>query len=567
MVNAAIYARVSQDEQAKGYSLPTQLDACQKYATDRNYRVIATFSEDFTGTKLDRPELHKLRDLVVAGGVERIIVYELDRFARGMAKQIILEEDFAKHGAIVEYVLADYDDTPEGRLQKNVRAVVAEYEREKIIERSKRGKRGRAKAGHVMPTGEISQYGYKYVPQPEGHGGAYVVVENEAKIVRLIFTWFTYGDENGKKLGSPRIARRLTEMGIPTRLDSAKTKRKKKKGRGVWSARTILSIIMAEIYTGVWYSGRTQTANGKTVKAPRENWIAVKVPAIVDRSVWEAAQAQRKINKVVSTRNTKGEYLMKSHIRCMKCGYTVTCVPADKRWRNASRRYRCQSFQRPPYSHLNQACNVSINSELVDTVVWNEISDRIKHPEKIIANLEKQKAIAEEMVQSTRDLLSIAEDRRAELLKQKGKLLDLYLGDQFSKDMLHGKMAEIQQQITKFDSEIADLQTQINGTPGITLNPQAIQAYLELIRTQVDNLTFDEKREILEVLDVRVVVEWQGKGQAILHVKGYAFETTLNTDPDDTNLMESGEHSIPSKMRYPFYFTVRVPPEQKADSR
>src|SRR5262245_37336490 len=138
----AIYNRVSTDEQGKGYSLQTQLAGCREYAQHCGDTIVGEFADDYTGTKLDRPELAKVHELARNGLINKVVVYEIDRLARGMVKQILIEEELAKWGVTVEYVLAAYDDNPEGRLQKNVRAVIAEYEREKFIERSIRGKKG-----------------------------------------------------------------------------------------------------------------------------------------------------------------------------------------------------------------------------------------------------------------------------------------------------------------------------------------------------------------------------------------------------------------------------------------
>jgi site-specific DNA recombinase len=233
MTRAAIYARVSKDEQASNFSLPTQLDECRKYAALKGYTVIIEVLEDESGTLLDRPGLDTLREMARNKSVDVLVVLELDRFARGMVKQLILEQEFNKHGVTIEYALAEYEDSPEGRLSKNIRATIAEYEREKFIERSNRGKQGRAKAGYVFPAGELNPYGYRY-ERSDKHKGAYVIIEHEAETVRLIFRWYVYGDEKGKKLGYIAIARRLSGMGMPTRYDQS-TSRRKRSNYGAWS--------------------------------------------------------------------------------------------------------------------------------------------------------------------------------------------------------------------------------------------------------------------------------------------------------------------------------------------
>src|SRR5215471_11701383 len=81
---AVIYARVSTTDQAdKGFSLPTQLDACQAMARQEGYVVPDThvFVDDYTGTSLTRPQLGPLRDLVRQGLVQAVFVHDLDRLS------------------------------------------------------------------------------------------------------------------------------------------------------------------------------------------------------------------------------------------------------------------------------------------------------------------------------------------------------------------------------------------------------------------------------------------------------------------------------------------------------
>ena len=156
---AAIYSRVSTDEQTKGYSLQTQIDACNVYAKERRYTVTESFTDDYTGAAIDRPALNQLRDYMMNNPLDVVIVYDIDRLARKSAYQVLIEEEFKREGVVIEFVMAQYDDTDEGRLQKQIRGVIAEYEKAKILERSKRGKRGKAKSGFVV-AGSRPPYGY-----------------------------------------------------------------------------------------------------------------------------------------------------------------------------------------------------------------------------------------------------------------------------------------------------------------------------------------------------------------------------------------------------------------------
>ena len=119
---AIIYVRVSTDEQAKGYSLQTQVEGCMRYAQEMGYAIAATFQEDYTGTTLDRPALNEMRSLIATdSSISVLIVYDLDRIARKSILQMILEEELHRSGINVEYVIGRYEDSDEGRLQKQIR--------------------------------------------------------------------------------------------------------------------------------------------------------------------------------------------------------------------------------------------------------------------------------------------------------------------------------------------------------------------------------------------------------------------------------------------------------------
>ena len=104
---AAIYARVSTADQAdRGYSLPTQIEACQAMARQEGSTVPDThvFVDDYTGTSLNRPQFTQLRDLVRQRLVQAVFVYDLDRLSRKLAHQLLLSEEFEQAGVALRIV-------------------------------------------------------------------------------------------------------------------------------------------------------------------------------------------------------------------------------------------------------------------------------------------------------------------------------------------------------------------------------------------------------------------------------------------------------------------------------
>ena len=201
---AAIYARVSTTDQAdKGYSLPTQLDACQAMAQQEGYTVPDShvFVDDYTGISLNRPQFRHLRDLVHQRLVQAVFVYDLDRLSRKLAHQLLLSEEFEQASVALRIVtMPDGAQTPETQLLANVRGIIAEYERSKILERTTRGQRGRAQAGHI-PGGRPS---FGYIAQ----GDYYVIDAEEAALVRRIFALYLSG------MSLEAIAGLLTREGL-----------------------------------------------------------------------------------------------------------------------------------------------------------------------------------------------------------------------------------------------------------------------------------------------------------------------------------------------------------------
>src|SRR5260221_5460896 len=253
-VKAVIYARVSTDEQAKGFSLPTQIEECSKYASEKGYDVLYTFTDGYTGESLNRPGLDEMRTFITSNHVDRIIILDVDCWARKSIYQMLLEDEFSRAGLNIEYVFGQYPDTVEGRLQKQIKGAIAEYEKAKILERSKRGKRGKAKSGYVN-VGSRPPYGYRVVSQP--HKSWLEIIQDEARIIRLVFMLYVYGQKPGTRMALNGIATYLTKMGIPTRGDKHQHV-EKKQGFGVWTYTMIRHDVTNRTCIGEWYYGKTQ---------------------------------------------------------------------------------------------------------------------------------------------------------------------------------------------------------------------------------------------------------------------------------------------------------------------
>ena len=112
MKTAAIYCRVSTDNQeAEGTSLQTQLEACINYCRDKGDEVAYRFTETYSGLTLERTKLNGLRELVRAGNIVVLVVYCIDRLSRDPAHGVILIEELEKYNIALEAVTETVDNS------------------------------------------------------------------------------------------------------------------------------------------------------------------------------------------------------------------------------------------------------------------------------------------------------------------------------------------------------------------------------------------------------------------------------------------------------------------------
>jgi site-specific DNA recombinase len=519
MKKAVIYARVSTDEQAKGYSLSTQVEACQAYGAQHGYTILEIFTDDYSGAAIDRPELNRLRDYISRTPVNVVIIYDIDRLARKSAYQVLIEEEFKRGGVLVEFVMAQYEDTEEGRLQKQIRGVIAEYEKAKILERSKRGKRGKAKSGFVV-TGSRPPYGYKVRSEP--HKTWLEVDESEAAIVRMVYNWYLHGDDTGAPMSTNAIALQLTKLGIATRGDSQKHFFKKH-GKGVWQRAMIIHILTNETYTGVWHYGKTKMVDdgrqrelkskrgfGKQVARSRDEWIPVTVPAIIDHETFSMVQTRKEFNKKVLSGHHQHEYLMKGRLTCAKCGYSVR----GHTIRGKNQYYYCKGKEQ-----VVKQCNMpNIRADLVNTAIWDWIRNIIENPDNLKEGLQGMQNAQEQENQPLMDRMEIINDQIKEHQTQLDRLLDLYLGNQFPKDVLIERKSRLEQMLANLHKEKNDLAGHIRKVTVTDDQLANIEAFCAKIRKGLDRADFKTKRQMVDLMDVRGKLAYENN-QKVLYIK------------------------------------------------
>src|SRR5215467_13159772 len=164
---AAIYARVSSEQQREEHTIASQTAALIEFAKNHGLEVPQEWvfeDQGYSGATLERPGLEHVRDLAAEGQIQVVLAYSPDRLSCKYAYQILLIEEFARHGVETQFVKSPRGDSAEDQLLVQFQGMIAEYERAQILERSRRGKRHRAQAGEVSVLSG-APYGYCYIPK------------------------------------------------------------------------------------------------------------------------------------------------------------------------------------------------------------------------------------------------------------------------------------------------------------------------------------------------------------------------------------------------------------------
>jgi site-specific DNA recombinase len=248
---AALYARVSSTKQQLNETIASQVAALEAYAQHHDFHVSPQhiYKDDgYSGARLDRPALDRLRDAVAQGEVEAVLILSPDRLARQFAYQYIVVEEFERAGCEVLFTSHHFGTSPAERMLQEMTGVFAEYERALITERCRRGRLHRARQGQVWMS--QAPFGYSYIPRTDHTPGMLVINEAEAEVVRLIFRWLI--DE---QLSTYQINKRLNESGIRTRH-----------GHERWCGGTIINLLRNPVYTGTYFYNKRQRVTAQRVQ-------------------------------------------------------------------------------------------------------------------------------------------------------------------------------------------------------------------------------------------------------------------------------------------------------------
>src|SRR5215471_1963527 len=504
---AVIYARVSSEQQREENTIASQTASLIEFARNHELEVPKEWvfeDEGYSGATLERPGLERVRDLAAEGQIQVVLAYSPDRLSRKYAYQILLVEEFARHGVETLFVKSPQGNSPEDQLLVQFQGMIAEYERAQILERSRRGKRHRAQAGEVSVMSG-APYGYRYIRKTDEALAAYLVEETEASVVRRVYHMYTVDG-----LSIAEITRRLNREGIPPRR------------AGRWERSVIWSILRNPAYCGVACFGKTrlsaraqmrpQRRRGVTTPSntgghqrPREEWIEIPVPALVTEETFARAQELLYQNKIRSRRRTIAPSIVQGLVGCAKCGYAFSRTSTQTSARKIHY-YKCigsDSWRKlgGPVCDNKQF----IRQELLDQIVWDEVVRLLQNPVLIQQELDRRLAAAR-----TSDPTRKREQTLQRELSHVGKgierLLTAYQEELLSLEQLRERMPMLRQRQQTLRAELQAIADQANDRAAFLRLAETLTAFLTRLRSAAEILSVIERQKIVRLLVKEILV-------------------------------------------------------------
>jgi site-specific DNA recombinase len=528
-LRVAIYARVSSEQQAKQDTIASQLEAlAQRLVADAvecdpDMRFV---DDGYTGSTLIRPGLERLRDQAAAGVIDRLYVLDPDRFSRKYAYQVLILEELTQCGVEVVFLCNPIGHDPAENLLVQVQGMIAEYERAKILERSRRGKQHAARRGSVNVLSG-APYGYRYIGKHEGDGEArYQVVANEARVVRKIFTWV--GQE---RCSIGEVCRRLNSEVVPTRT-----------GKTTWDRSVVWAILKNPAFKGTAAFGKTRSGSFKPQKlrpqrgrplCPRrpvsrvgtspDCQLFIEVPAIVDADLFAAVQAQLEENRRIKrARPRRGPYLLQGLVVCKRCGYGCYGKPTSR----ASTKgpvpyayYRCTGSDAYRFGGQRLCWNKQVRTDLLDAAVWEDVRSLLSEPERIKVEYERRRKKKPDGAREVDQVMKLINQVRRSI----SRLIDAYGEGLLEKSEFEPRISAARERLSRLEEEQKRTTDEESRESELRLVIGQLEEFARRVSEGLREPDWEIRREIVRALVKQVEVD-EGEVRIVYRVGPSPFD-------------------------------------------
>ena len=447
---------------------------------------------------------------MAAGAIDRIYVHSPDRLARRYAYQVLLIEEVRRAGVEIVFLNRPIGGSAEDDLLLQVQGMIAEYERARILERSRRGRRHAARSGSVSALC-AAPFGYRYVGKVAGGGMArFEVIDDEARIVRRIFAWVGL-----ERVSLHEVCRRLAETGCRTRTGLAR-----------WDPTTVCGMLRNPAYIGraafgrsrfVPPRGRLRPIRGRPwpsrkantrIPVAREEWIEVPVPALVEPALFAAAQAQLDENRRHRREGRRRPgWLLQGLVVCRRCGYAFYGKMARGKVGGGKKAeygyYRCLGTDGHRFGGVAPCTNRSVRSDCLELAVWAEIRALLEDPSRLAAEYQRR---LDELQQGTGDRNQAATlDHSIEGLHRGiGRLIDSYAEGVIDRDEFQPRIAGLKERLARMKEQRQALAEAAEAERSLALVIGRVEDFAAKVHCSLDELDWQATRKIVRVLVRRI---------------------------------------------------------------
>ena len=440
----AIYCRVSTDEQAEfGYSIDEQKRLLEEWCKANDYIIYKCYSDrGISGKNIkDRPALKELLSDAKEGKFDMVISWKINRVSRKLEDVLKIVSLLEKNNITFKSYSEPFEtDTPAGRMQFQMMALIGEFERGTIAQNVKMGMIAKAKSGNWC-GGRV--LGYDLVPnnspEEEKKGKNKLEInEKEAEIVRFIF------NEYSKGKGYKAITNQINKLGYKT---------KKGNNFSVGSIRDILTnpVYIGEIRYNVrqnWSEKRRRNINPNPIR------VKGKHEAIIDRELWDKVQLILESKKGKPSRIYDGEYPLTGILRCPKCGAGMVISRTTNTLADGSKKriayYCCGNWKNKGTSVCNSN---TIRVDKANEYVFKKIEELVSNEaviKAVVKNINKER---KDKVKPAKRLLGDIDKELEKLDKRKRKIFEAYEDDILTKAEFQIRKDELNEKIRILEEE------------------------------------------------------------------------------------------------------------------
>ena len=511
-IRAALYARVSSEQQAQAGTIDSQVAAIRGRAGQDGLTIetdLCFIDDGVSGATLVRPALERLRDQADAGEIDRLYVLCPDRLSRSYAYQVLLVDELRRCGVELVFVNRDLAQTPEDQLLLQVQGMVAEYERAKIIERCRRGKLHAARRGSVNVLG----------------GAPTAIATSRPATARRRSTMFTcrrwrwssrcFNGSGVERWSIGQVCRRLKTQGIPS-----------PRGKGYWDRSTVWGILNNPAYKGRAAFGKTrlgparprlrggrnrreQPRDGQSCyDAPLQEWITIPVPAIVEEDLFDAVAAQLEENRRRNREGRRGaRYLLQGLLVCTCCQYAYygkqISLSSGKGKRRSYGYYRCVGTDAYRFGGQRVCKNKQVRQDLLDQAVWNDVQALLADPKRIERELERRNSPDPKET----DTLQKMSMQIQKIERGVARLIDAYGEGLLDKGEFEPRIKSARERLSKTREELQSRFDRQSQARELRLVMDNLATFSRQVSAGLEQADWAARREIIRTLVKRVEID------------------------------------------------------------